>query len=58
MEEGLEKGLEQGLKKGKQEGREEGKQQTALAMLRDGLDIKKISKYTGLTPEKIKKLRP
>ena len=68
LEEGLEKGLEQGLKKGKQEGREkgkqegrekgkqEGKQQTALAMLLDGLEIEKISKYTGLTPEEIKKL--
>ena len=34
----------------------EGKQQTASAILRDGLEIEKISKYTGLTPEEIKKL--
>ena len=35
------------------EGKAEGKEETARAMLADGMPIERIAKYTGLTPEAI-----
>ena len=51
-------GMRQGIKKGKLEGLKEGKISMAIAMKKDGADINLISKYTGLTIEEIRKLRP
>ena len=57
----LEKEREKGLKKGRREGRREGRMETqresALSMLRDGLDIRKIAAYTGLPEREVGKLR-
>ena len=51
-------GMRQGIKKGKLEGLKEGKISMAIAMKKDGADINLIAKYTGLTIEEIRKLRP
>ena len=40
-----------------EEGRQENKLEIAKEMLEDGLDITKISKYTGLSKEEIEKLK-
>ena len=37
--------------------REDAKEETAKEMLKDGVDEKSISKYTGFSLEKIKKLK-
>ena len=52
MAEGLAEGMTEGLAKGKTEG----KIAIARNMLKDGLDIELVAKYTGLTPEEIKRL--
>ena len=55
-------GMRQGIKKGKLEGLKEGEKNRAIsmaiAMKKDGADINLIAKYTGLTIEEIRKLRP
>ena len=62
IKEGIEKGIEKGIKKGRKEGKleglKEGQISMAKAMKKDGADIKLISKYTGLSIEEIRKLRP
>ena len=45
------------IREGKREGRLEGKLEAARAMLADGLDIKKIVLYTGLSDEEIQNLK-
>ena len=47
--EGMEKGIEKGLQKGKLE--------TALEMLKDGVAVEKIAKYTGLSTDMITALK-
>ena len=49
---------EEGREEGKLEGLKEGQISMAKAMKKDGADINLISKYTGLTVEEIRKLRP
>jgi len=51
FEEGMEKGREEGIGIGLQKGREEGMIETAKKMLKDGLDIQMVCRYTGLTAE-------
>ena len=41
----------------KQEGREEGKEEVAKSMLEDGVSLDKISKYTNIPVEELKKLK-
>ena len=43
--------------KGRQEGRQESRQEIILNMLKKNLDIKLISKVTGLSAKEIKKLK-
>ena len=61
MREGIEKGIEKGIKKGVREGIEKGieKEQTKviLNMLKEKLDIKLVSKITGVSVKEIKKLK-
>lgn len=61
MKEGLEKGREEGRIQGKVEGRVEGRLEAiienAKEMLKDGLDMDKISRYTGLSKEEIENLK-
>ncbi len=45
--------FEQGLEKGKAKGREEAVNETAKAMLADGMPVETVAKYTGLTAEMI-----
>ncbi|WP_375333333.1 Rpn family recombination-promoting nuclease/putative transposase [Candidatus Tisiphia endosymbiont of Xenochironomus xenolabis] len=56
-EEGIEKGREEGIEKGREEGREENAIAIAKKMLKEGYPMEAISKLTGLTLEKIKKLK-
>ncbi|MCL2119192.1 MAG: Rpn family recombination-promoting nuclease/putative transposase [Planctomycetaceae bacterium] len=54
------KGIEIGIEKGIVQGRAEGEAQKAIdiarAMKKDGVDTKGIAKFTGLSPEEIKRL--
>jgi predicted transposase YdaD len=60
-EEGKAEGLKEGIVKGKEEGLKEGKKEKAIEMakisLDEGLDIKLISKITGLSIAEIEELR-
>ena len=62
LEDKRREGIKEGMKKGKLEGLKEGRLaeqiSMAKAMKKDGADIKLISKYTGLSIEEIRKLRP
>ena len=51
-------GRREGRKEGKLEGIKEGQISMAIAMKKDGADINLIAKYTGLSVEEIRKLRP
>ena len=51
-------GMRAGIKKGKLEGEENKAISIAKSMKKDGADINLIAKYTGLTIEEIRKLRP
>ena len=53
---GMEKGMKKGMEKGRKQGIEQNKEQTALSMMREGIDIPLISKITGLSPEALRKL--
>ena len=55
--EGMEKGMEKGLEKGLQKGTQKGKLEDALEMLKDGVAVEKIAKYTGLSPDMITALK-
>ena len=52
-----ERGHIKGLRKGIQKGRQEGQQKVILNMLKNKLDIKFVSKVTGLSLKEIKKLK-
>ncbi|SHG46566.1 conserved hypothetical protein (putative transposase or invertase), partial [Thermosyntropha lipolytica DSM 11003] len=50
-------GREEGRKEGREEGRKEGREEAALNALREGLDVKLISRLTGLSVERIEELK-
>ena len=54
---GRKEGLEKGLHKGLEKGRKEGLKEVALNMLNQKLDIALISKATGFSAKKLKKLK-
>lgn len=45
-----------GIRSAKEEGIAAGKEETAIAMLRDNVPLEKVSQYTGLSAEKIKRI--
>ena len=47
---------EDGLMKGKEEGRTEGKLEFALELLKDGMSLEKVAKYSKLSLSMIKEL--
>lgn len=56
FEQGLEKGKAKGREEGLAEGRKEAAErvnETAKAMLADGMPVETVAKYTGLTAEMI-----
>jgi predicted transposase/invertase (TIGR01784 family) len=57
MEIGLKQGIEQGVKQGLEQGREQGKEEVALSCLKRNMPLELIEELTGLTKEKINKLR-
>ena len=52
-QEARKEGLEEGRKEGREEGREEQKIEIAKNMIKDGLDIATIEKYTGLSRKEL-----
>ncbi len=57
MEQGRKKGMEQGRRKGMEQGMEAGVKQVILQMLKEKADINFISRVTGITKEKVLKLK-
>ena len=55
-QEGWEKGRKEGRKGGRKEGRREGKLELALEMLKDGMALEKVAKYSKLSLSIIKEL--
>ncbi len=55
-EDGLMKGKQEGWKKGREEGRKEGKLELALELLKDGMSLEKVAKYSKLSLSMIKEL--
>ena len=55
-QEGWEKGRKEGRKEGKEEGRTEGKLEFALELLKDGMALDKVAKYSKLSLSMIEKL--
>ncbi|MCY4512182.1 MAG: hypothetical protein OXB86_00675 [Bdellovibrionales bacterium] len=51
------KGIKKGKKEGKKEGIEEGKKELIVSMLKKGMEISLLSKFTGLSEEEISKLK-
>ena len=56
-EAGFREGMEKGIEKGLQKGTQKGKLEDALEMLKDGVAVEKIAKYTGLSPDMITALK-
>jgi predicted transposase/invertase (TIGR01784 family) len=56
VERGIKKGIERGIEQGIERGIERGIIQTALSMLKDGVELAVISKYTGFDTERVKML--
>lgn len=57
MDNGLEKGLKKGLKKGQEQGERQKALDIAKNMLKEGLEIKLISKVTGISEKEITSLK-
>ena len=56
-EKGIKKGIKEGIKEGIEEGIKKGKTETAIQLLKEGLDTEFIAKVTGLSKKEIDKLR-
>ena len=54
----LEKAAQQGLEQGLEQGREQGVRQIAHRMLQEGEQVENIQRWTGLSAEEIRSLRP
>jgi predicted transposase/invertase (TIGR01784 family) len=57
LEDAKNEGMERGLEKGIEKGLEKGLEKVARQMLSDGEDIGKIIRYTGLSREKVERLK-
>ena len=56
MEKGIEKGRKEGEQRGVEKGKVEGKREIALQMIKDGLPLDTIFRYTGLSIAEIQGL--
>jgi len=54
---GREEGREEGIEVGREEGKEEEKTETAISMLKDGMDVEIVVKYSRLSREKVLALK-
>ena len=57
IKEGMKKGKEQGIKEGLKQGIDKTKKDTVINMLKENIDIKTISKVTGMSENEILKLK-
>ena len=51
------KGIEKGIQLGRAEGKAEGVEETAVALLRENVDILLVSRVTGLSTERLRELQ-
>ncbi len=56
-EEGIRKGIEEGRKEGRKEGKIEERIEIAKNMIRNGMSVEEISKFTNIKKEEIEKLK-
>ena len=56
-EKGVQQGMQQGLEQGVQQGVQQGLLDVALRMLQNDMDIKTICKLTGMSEDKVLKLK-
>lgn len=56
IEEGIERGIEQGIEQGIEKGIEKNTRETAIKMIKNGLDLRLIADITGLSIEELKRL--
>ena len=52
-----EEAREEGREEGREQGRQEGIERTAVNLLRDGMTTEKVAQLTGLTIERVEKLK-
>ncbi len=57
MKLGIEQGIEQGMEQGIEQGYSDATRNIALNLIREGLDIKTICKFTGLSLDEVNKLQ-
>ena len=57
IQQGMEQGMEQGIQRGRAEGMSKRERELTVNMLKNGLDTALISRITGLSKDKIKKLK-
>ena len=57
LEQGMEQGLEQGLKKGVKEGEKKASEKFAENLIRDGMEIRKICQYTGMSRKQVEQIQ-
>ncbi len=57
LEQGMEQGLEQGLKKGVKEGEKKALEKIAENLIRDGMEIRKICQYTGMSHKQVEQIQ-
>jgi len=55
-EEGIEIGKEEGIEIGKEEGEKKGKLETAVAMVKKGLNLDLIAEVTGFSKQRVQQL--
>ena len=53
----IEEGIEKGIKIGEQKGMEKGMHKAAMNMLNEGIDVKFITKITGISEYQLLKLK-
>ena len=57
IEKGIQLGEARGIQLGRAEGKAEGVEETAVALLREKVDISLVSKVTGLSTERLRELQ-
>ena len=57
IEKGIQLGEARGIQPGRAEGKAEGGEETAVALLRENVDILLVSRVTGLTTERLRELQ-
>ena len=57
IEKGIERGIDQGIDQGIERGIEKGKKELVMNMIKNGMEVSLLSKFTGLSEEEINQLK-